>query len=149
MIEEVGSVVELRGRHLAMVLCQKSSLCEHCATSGACHIKDDGRARLVEAHNPLGATVGDRVRVAVSTRSFLQSSFLLYIVPLIALVIGAVIGRLVGERLQGGPNPDLLSAIFGVFFLIGSFLVIRVGSRAISPEAFRPQITAILGEDEG
>jgi sigma-E factor negative regulatory protein RseC len=86
--------------------------------------------------------------VAVSTRSFLQSSFLLYIVPLIALVVGAVIGRLVGERLQGGPDPDLLSAIFGVFFLIGSFLVIRVGSRALSPEAFRPQIVAILNDDE-
>ena len=148
MIEEVGTVVELRGKHLAMVLCQKSSLCDHCATAGACHIKDDGRARLVEARNPLGATVGDRVRVAVSTRSFLQSSFLLYIVPLIALVAGAVIGRLVGERLQGGPDPDLLSAIFGVFFLVGSFLVIRVGSRVLSPEAFRPQIVAILHDDE-
>jgi sigma-E factor negative regulatory protein RseC len=148
MIEEIGTVVELRGKHGAMVLCQKSNMCEHCATSGACHIGDNGRERVVEAHNPLGAAVGDRVRVAVSTRSFLQSSFLLYIVPLIALVVGAVIGRLVGERLQGGPDPDLLSAIFGVFFLVGSFLVIRVGSRVLSPEAFRPQIVAILDEDE-
>jgi len=148
MIEEIGTVVELRGKHVAMVLCQKSSLCEHCPTSGACHIGDNGRERVVEARNPLGAAVGDRVRVAVSTRSFLQSSFLLYIVPLIALVVGAVIGKLVGERLQTGPDPDLLSAIFGVFFLIGSFLVIRVGSRALSPEAFRPQIVAILDGDE-
>jgi sigma-E factor negative regulatory protein RseC len=148
MIEEVGTVVELRGKHLAVVLCQKSNLCEHCPTSGACHIGDNGRERLVEAHNPLGAAVGDRVRVAVSTRSFLQSSFLLYIVPLIALVVGAIIGRLIGARLQAGPDPELLSAIFGVFFLVGSFLVIRVGSRALSPEAFRPQITAILGADE-
>jgi sigma-E factor negative regulatory protein RseC len=148
MIEEVGTVVELRGKHLAMVLCQKSSLCDHCATSGACHIKDDGRARLVEAHNALGATVGDRVRVAVSTRTFLQSSFIVYIVPLLALVIGAVIGKLVGETLVDGPSPDLLSAIFGVFFLAGSFLVIRLGSRVLSPEAFRPQITAILHDDE-
>jgi len=148
MIEEVGTVVELRGKHLAMVLCQKSSLCDHCATAGACHIKDDGRARQVEARNPLGATVGDRVRVAVSTRSFLQSSFIVYIVPLLALVAGAVIGKLVGETLVNGPNPDLLSAIFGVFFLVGSFLVIRVGSRALSPEAFRPQIVAILHDDE-
>jgi sigma-E factor negative regulatory protein RseC len=131
-----------------MVLCQKSNLCEHCPSSGSCHLGDDGRARMVEAHNPIGAALGDRVRVAVSTRSFLQSGFLVYIVPLIALVIGAIIGRLVGERLVSGPNPDLLSAIFGVFFLVGSFLVIRVGSRALPAEAFRPQITAILDEDE-
>jgi len=148
VIEEVGTVVELPAKHVAMVLCQKSSMCEHCATAGACHVGDDGRARMVEAHNPVGAAVGDRVRVAVSTRNFLQSGFLLYIVPLLAMVVGAVIGSLVGESLPGGPNPDLLSAIFGVSFLAGSFLVIRVGSRALSPEAFRPQIVAILHDDE-
>jgi sigma-E factor negative regulatory protein RseC len=148
MIEETGTVVELRGKQIAMVVCEKSSLCEHCATSGACHIGDDGRARMVEAYNPLGAAVGDKVRVAVSTRTFLQSGFIVYIVPLLALVVGAVVGRLAGEALVNGPDPDLLSAIFAVFFMIGSFLVIRVGSRALSAEAFRPQITAILGDDE-
>lgn len=148
MIEEVGTVVELPAKHLARVLCQKSSMCEHCATAGACHVGDDGRARVVEAYNPVGAAVGDRVRVAVSTRNFLQSGFLLYILPLLAMVAGAVIGNLVGESLPGGPNPDLLSAIFGVFFLAASFLVIRVGSRALSPDAFRPQIVAILDENE-
>lgn len=147
MIEEVGTVVELRGRHVAMVLCQKSSLCEHCATSGACHVGDDGRERLVEANNHLGATVGDKVRVAVSTRTFLQSGFVLYIVPLIALVIGAVTGKLVGEHLVSGVNPDLLSAIFGVFFMAGSFLIIRIGSRALPADAFRPRIVAILADD--
>jgi sigma-E factor negative regulatory protein RseC len=148
MIEEVGTVVELRGRQVARVLCQKSSLCEHCATSGACHIGDDGRERVVEASNHLGATVGDRVRVAVSTRTFLQSGFVLYIVPLIALVIGAVVGKLVGEHLVGGVSPDLLSAIFGVFFMAGSFLVIRIGSQALPADAFRPRIVAILTDDD-
>ena len=148
MIEEIGTVVELHGKHLAVVLCTKSSLCEHCPTSGACHLADDGRARTVEAHNPIGAAVGNRVRVAVSTRTFLQSGFLVYIVPLIAMVAGAVIGRLVGERLAGGPNPDLLSAVIGIFFLVGSFLVVRIGSRALPAEAFRPQIISILSDDE-
>lgn len=148
MIEEVGTVVELRGKHLATVLCTKSSMCEHCATAGACQVGSDGRTRAVEAVNHLGAGVGDRVRVAVSTRTFLQSGFVLYIVPLLAMVAGAVIGKLTGERLPIGVDPDLLSAIFGVFFLAGSFLVIRVGSRALPAEGFRPRITVILGEDD-
>jgi sigma-E factor negative regulatory protein RseC len=147
MIEEVGTIVELRGKHMALVLCEKSSMCEHCATSGACHIGDDGRARTVEAVNAIGANVGDKVRVAVSTRTFLQSGFILYIVPLIALVVGAVVGKLLGENFEGGLNPDLLSAIFGVFFLVGSFLAIRVGSQALSTESFRPRIVAILTDD--
>ncbi len=149
MIEEVGTIVELRGKHVALVLCEKNSMCEHCATAGACHIGDDGRARTVEAVNAIGAQVGDKVRVAVSTRTFLQSGFILYIVPLIALVVGAVIGKVVGEHLECGLNPDLLSAIFGAFFLGWSFLVIRLGSQTLSAEAFRPRIVAILTDDEG
>lgn len=148
MIEEVGTIVELRGKHVALVLCEKNSMCEHCATAGACHIGDDGRARTVEAVNAIGAQVGDKVRVAVSTRTFLQSGFILYILPLIALVVGAVIGKAVGEHLKVGLNPDLLSALFGAFFLVGSFLLIRFGSQSLSKEAFRPRIVAILGEDE-
>jgi sigma-E factor negative regulatory protein RseC len=148
MIEEVGTVVALRPGQLAVVRCARSSLCEHCPSSAACHIGDDDRVRTVEALNPLDAAVGDRVRVAVSTRSFLQSGFIVYIVPLIAMVIGAALGQLTGERLATGVHPELLSAIFAVFFLVGSFLVIRVGSRALPAEAFRPQIVAILHDDE-
>jgi sigma-E factor negative regulatory protein RseC len=148
MIEEVGTVVELRGKHLAVVLCQKSSMCEHCATAGACHIGDDGRVRTVEALNPLGAALGQRVKVAVSTKTFLQSGFVLYIVPLLAMVVGAVVGKVVGEALVDGPDPELLSALFGVCFLVGSFLVIRLGSRVLPAENFRPQIVAILAHDE-
>lgn len=148
MIEETGTVVELRGRHLAVVLCQKSRLCENCATGGSCQVANDGRDRLVEAHNALGAAVGERVRVAVSTRSFLQSGFIVYIVPLLALVAGALLGKLTGEHSAGGADPEMLSALFGIGFLVGSFLVIRVASRALPVEAFRPRIVAILHDDE-
>jgi sigma-E factor negative regulatory protein RseC len=143
MIEEVGIVVELKGKHTVVVMCQKSSLCEHCATSGSCAIGDDSKSRLVEAQNMLGATIGDEVCISTTTKSFL-SSFLLYIVPLIALVIGAVAGKLVGENLATGLDPNLLSAIFGVFFLIGSFVLLRVGSSVLEKESYMPKVVAIL-----
>jgi len=144
MLEEFGSVVELKGKETAVVLCQRSSFCQHCASMQSCQVADDNRSMLVEALNPLGAAVGDRVRLVTSTRSFLQSSFLLYIVPLIALVVGAVAGHQVGLRLAGGPDPNLLAAIIGTTFLVGSFFVIRVGSRAIPKEAYMPRIVEIL-----
>ncbi len=147
MMEEKGTVVELKGKHLAVVLCKKGSFCEHCASMESCRLGEDNVSMLVDAHNPLGAAVGDRVRLAVSTRNFLTSSFVVYIVPLIFLVIGGIVGHLVGERLEGGPGPDLLSAIIGVAFLAGSFLTIRVGTRALPKEAYLPRIVEILRED--
>jgi sigma-E factor negative regulatory protein RseC len=147
MIEEFGTVIELKSKHTAVVLCKKSSLCEHCATSGSCTIGENGHVRMVEVQNALGAAVGDHVLIATTTKSFLQSSFLLYIAPLIALVIGAVVGKLVGERLDTGLDPNLLSAIFGVFFMIGSFVLLRVGSSVLDQENYMPKIVEIMRED--
>ena len=147
MIEEIGTVVELKGKHTVLVMCKKSSLCENCASEGNCTIGDDSRTRLIEVGNPIGAQVGDRVRIVTSTQSFLTSSFLLYIVPLIALVAGAIAGKLVGENMSTGLDPNILSAIFGVFFMIGSFVILRVGSKALNSEDYRPKVVEVLQED--
>ena len=147
MIEEVGTIVELKSKAVAAVLCKKSALCEHCASAGLCHMGDDNRSMVVEAFNPLGAEVGDRVRLVTTTRSFLQSSFILYIVPLIGLVVGGALGEIIGLNLPVGIDPDLLAAIVGTVFLVGTFLLIRVGSRAIPRESYMPRITEIIGEE--
>jgi sigma-E factor negative regulatory protein RseC len=147
MLEEVGSVVELKGKGVAVVLCEKSSFCENCASTRNCQVGTDNRSMLVEAHNQLGAAVGDRVKVATSSKTFLQSSFILYIVPLLFLIAGAVSGQVVGTMLEQGPDPNLLSAILGVAFLAGSFVLIRVGSRAIPKEITMPRVIEILGEE--
>ena len=148
MMDEIGTVMEVRANRTALVRCSKSSLCEHCASAENCGMGRDSGERVIEAGNRLGAEVGDRVQLSISTRTFLQSSFMVYIVPLIALVIGAVAGQLIGQQLPQGPDPNLLAAILGCAFLVGAFLVIRVGSRALPQEDYRPQITAILTPDE-
>jgi len=147
MIEEIGTVVELKSKMIAVVMCTKSSLCENCATNGNCALGDDDKTRLIEVHNMQGAEVGEQVRIATTTKSFLQSSFLLYIVPLIALVIGAIVGLLVGENIPTGLDPNLLSAIFGVFFMSGSFVILRVGSSVLDKESYMPKIIEILKEE--
>ncbi|PLX92567.1 MAG: hypothetical protein C0619_05650 [Desulfuromonas sp.] len=141
MIEEFGTVVELKGKQVAVVLCQRHSACDHCPSSGACQIGDDKQSMLVEAFNLIGAEVSDRVKIVTSSRNFLQSSFLLYIVPIIGLLIGALIGQALGEYLQTDLEPTLLSAILGVAFLVGTFLSIRIGTRALSRELYMPRIT--------
>ncbi|GAB6081989.1 hypothetical protein JCM30471_09030 [Desulfuromonas carbonis] len=147
MIEEVGSVVELKGKGIATVLCEKQSFCSHCASMESCQVGSDGRSRMVEALNLLGARVGDRVKLATSSRTFLQSSFILYIVPLLFLLLGAMSGKFLGGYLAIPPDPDLLAAIIGIAFLCGSFVLIRVGSRAIPRDLTMPRVVEILQED--
>ncbi len=143
MIEEFGTVVELKGKQVAVVMCKRNSACDHCPSSGACQMGDDSETMLVDAFNAIGAQIGDRVKVVTSTKHFLQSSFMLYIVPIIGLLIGALIGQAIGENYPLGIDPSLLSALLGVAFLIGTFLAIRVGTRALKREVFMPKIVEI------
>ncbi|MCF6180120.1 MAG: SoxR reducing system RseC family protein [Geopsychrobacter sp.] len=148
MIVEYGTIVELKGRQIASVLCQKQSACKHCPSSGACQVGDDGQSMLVEAFNVIGAEVGDKVKVVTTTKHFLQSSFILYIVPIIGLLIGAIAGQLIAENMAIGIAPALLSALLGVAFLIGTFLCIRVGTSALKREVFMPRIIEIQSEPD-
>lgn len=148
MIEEYGTVVELKGKQVAVVLCQRHSACDHCPSSGACQLGDDKQTMLVDAFNQIGAQVSDRVKIVTSSRNFLQSSFLLYIVPIIGLLAGAIMGQVLGERLQTNLDPNLLSALLGVAFLSGTFLTIRIGTRTLSREVYMPRIVAIQPQPE-
>ena len=147
MIEEFGSIVELKSKDVAVVLCQKSSFCENCAAEGICHVGDDNSSKLVEVHNPLAAGIGDRVKIATSTRSFLQSSFLLYIVPLIFLVTGAVFGQFLAEFLDNGLDSNVMSAIMGSSFMAGSFLILRFATMTLAKEAYMPRIVEIIRDE--
>jgi len=147
MIEESGTVIELKSPSTALVLCQKGSFCAHCAAMDACRLGDDNRSMHVEAHNPLGARVGDRVLLTVSSKTFLTSSFVVYIVPLLFMLAGGVLGQYLGENVVHTVAPQLLSALLGVAFLVGSFLTIRVGSRALKQEHYLPRIVRILTDD--
>ena len=148
MIEEYGTIVELKGQQIAIVVCQRNSACDHCPSSSACQIGDDNETMQVEAFNQIGAKINDRVKVVTSTKNFLQSSFILYIVPIIGLLIGALIGQGIGELTDVGLDPSLLSAILGVAFLVGTFLCIKVGTRALKREIFMPRIIEIQAQAE-
>ncbi len=144
MMEETGKVVEIKSGEIAVVACEKNSFCKSCVASGNCLPSEGNKLRRVEAFNPIGAHVGDEVIVATSTRNFLRSSFLLYIVPLLALVGGAIVGQQIGESAGFGIDPDLLSAIFALVFLGASFLFIKMRSGSIAPENVMPVIQRIV-----
>lgn len=143
MIEEYGTIIELKDKQIAVVECIKHSACQHCPSSGACQLGDDKDSMRVEAFNRAGGQLNDRVKVVTTTKNFLQSSFLLYIVPIIGLLIGAVLGQTIGERFPERIDPSLLSALTGALFLVITFLAIRFFTRSLKREKFMPTIVAV------
>jgi sigma-E factor negative regulatory protein RseC len=122
---------------------KKPEPCAHCAAKGACEIGTDKKARQVEALNSVGAHVGDQVRMETSVRKFMQSSLLLYGLPMVFLLVGAIIGNLVGTNIATG-DPNTWALLGGVGSFIFSLFLIRFCTRGVSKEAYMPQIVRIL-----
>ena len=142
MITEEG-VVEKSSPSKAIVRVERNEACANCQTRGACEMLSKKSMR-VEVINDLGAKEGDRVEISVPTGSFLKLSMLVYLLPVVALIIGAYVGTLWAEA--KGAEGALLPVIFGALAMGISFLILRrFDRRAHSPSSnFQPRLTKIL-----
>ncbi len=141
MVEEIGVVKSVQGV-TATVRIPKKSACEGC-TMGACKPEDQGME--IEAVNQAGAKVGQRVRVAIKAYVYMKGTMVVYGVPAVMLVAGAVFGKEVMSGVFPGKDPDILSAIFGFAAFILSFVIVKLWSgRAARKTESRPVIEEIL-----
>ena len=53
----------------------------------------------MEADNPLGAVKGQKVKVVLAPQIYLKASIILYGIPMVAMVAGAILGKNAGYRL--------------------------------------------------
>ncbi len=141
MVEEIGVVRSVQGV-TAMVQVPKKSACEGC-TMGICKPEDQGME--IEAFNEVGAKVGERVRVAVKSYSYMKGTMVVYGLPAVMLVAGAIFGKEFVSRMLPGKDPDILSAIFGFAAFILSFFIVKIWTnRASGKTESRPVIEEIL-----
>jgi len=129
LIEERGRVVEARAGR-ALVETTRSASCDSCGARHACGCMGGGREARVWVADPLGVAPGDRVIVAVPEGTVLRASVLVYLVPVLALVAGAVVGNELAPSL--GLSPDLGSAALGLISMVLAFLASRfLGGRSV------------------
>jgi sigma-E factor negative regulatory protein RseC len=144
VIEEVGVVVSLQGE-MAEVEAQRRSACGGCAVNGACGTsliaRYLGRKPLrLRAHNAIGAGPGERVVLGVPEDALLEASFVAYMVPLLALIGGALIGAQAAVLLVPGYAQGL-SILGGLGSLAVSLWWLGRFSRARAlDERYRPRI---------
>lgn len=132
-MEQIG-VVKKTEENIAFVTVNRVSACgENCA-----HCKGGCTPSSVTAkvENPVGAAVGDRVKIETDTNKVLFASFILYIVPVLLTILAAIITAAVTKE-----TPVLIFVSALVFF--GAFFLIHKWDKTLAPT---PVITKIIGK---
>ncbi|MGO9378747.1 MAG: SoxR reducing system RseC family protein [Dissulfurispiraceae bacterium] len=122
-MEEIGVVNRVDGPK-AFVTVKRQSACDACAAGSACKVSDSGAE--IEAFNAVNAEVGDKVKISFKAFTYLKGTLLIYGIPALALVMGAVVGKEYLRDLFPSSDPDILSAFAGFGFMIASFVVVKI-----------------------
>lgn len=115
-------VVTLVNDKTAKVLIQRHSSCGSC---NACKMGQEDAKIEVEAINDAKAKVGEWVEVDMEGQNVLTAAFIVYVIPLIALVIGILSATTLLPTLGASENLELYSAIIGFVLMFASFMGIR------------------------
>lgn len=147
MLEEEGRVVRIEDGY-AIIHTERGTSCDGCSAKSSCHTMTDSSSSLMEmrAINSVGAKVGDRVKVAIDSIVLLKSSFLVYVLPLIVMIAGGIIGDNYARKNMPGSDPDLIAGAVGIVSLVISFLLIRLWNKSLEKKKeYQPQVIRIIG----
>ena len=137
MAQEKGIIVKRSGK-LAWVKTNRTSACEHCSEKESCEILDNSASMEVEVENSINANIGDLVVISVKNSSLLKLSFLLYVFPIIAMMIGAYLGNDLNLFSLGA---SVSSVLMSIFFFLSSFFLIRLRGKSMAKKSeYKPKI---------
>jgi len=125
IIEETGRVVALDGDQ-AWVVTERRSACGSCAANKGCgtgimsRAFSSGREIRIRVGNAVDAAVGDEVVLGIDDRVLLRSSILMYLLPLLALMLGAFAGNAINDAVRLS-DTDYLSAGTGLLAMLFAF----------------------------
>lgn len=141
---EIGEVIADHGRS-ARVKMRRGSQCAACSCAGIC--SPFGKEwMVVTAQNPLRAAAGQRVRVTYRAEGEAKASAILYLIPVLALVLGAALGPVIVPI----RNTDAAAAGVGLLFLAISFWLIRIyAARTYGRDpSYEPVISEVMAEPD-
>lgn len=145
-MREEGVVAALTGE-LAVVRTMQQDACRHCGARGACTTLGGGKERRVAALNQAGARVGDRVALGISRSSALSAGFMAYMVPVLALLIGAALGKTWGPG--WGFDPQNAAVVTGVAALAAAWIAVRwLSDRLARRGRFMVKVVAVVQRGE-
>lgn len=141
-MKETGLVVGIDERN-AKVKIERKSACGSCK---GCRLGETGEMSMtIDVSNEAGARVGDLVEIDMETTDVLFAAFIMYGIPLIALLAGVFLSYGISPRFGWGE--DWVHMLVGLVFTALSFLVIKTQERSIKQSTkFKPSVSRIMGK---
>ncbi len=118
-------VVLVEGDH-AIVESMASSGCGHCSSAQGCNSSKksllSSASRQFRVRNEARASVGDIVQVSLPDGMVLNGALLMYLLPLLLMIAGAMLGM---QAYAGMPSAEMYSALSGFVGLFAGFMAVR------------------------
>jgi sigma-E factor negative regulatory protein RseC len=143
MAQTTGVVIRLTAADEADVVASKQGGCGSCSSATSCHTSKASKKMTTTAFNPVGAEPGDIVALNVSTSSLLKGMAVIYLLPVLGLLAGAIIGAnikgIVSLTETGG------AVLFGgIGLALGFGLVVILSKLMDTKDAYKPVISRII-----
>lgn len=136
MKTEQGLVIET-SNGIAKIKVGRHNDCKNC---GACSGND---SIIISADNKIGAKPGQRVSFEVKETNVLSAAFIVFILPLIALFIGVVLGGFLAQYIR--VNVRMLQIIGGTIALVVAIIAVKMFDKAANKsKKSQPVIVRIL-----
>lgn len=150
MPERIGLVVGSEADGRARIVIDRKGACDGCHSSGSghgCHTCLSGSKTESLVVNSVGARIGDVVRVSMESANLLTGAALLYILPILALLGGALLGSAESSAL--GWDDTTATVLGGVAGLAVGFIALMVlDHTSWVRQRLAPRITAVLASDD-
>jgi len=136
MKTEQGLVLEVI-KDVAKIKVGRHNDCKNC---GACPGED---SVIISANNKVGAKAGQRVVFEVKEENVLMGAFVVFVLPLIAVFIGALLGNFVGKYIQANIYVSQITG--GIIAFVLAIIFVKLFDRATSKSnKSNPEVISIL-----
>ncbi|UMZ73572.1 SoxR reducing system RseC family protein [Natranaerofaba carboxydovora] len=136
MAVKTGKVIKVSGNEALVEIMDHSS----CSGCGGCGASNNNKDNTIWTKNYQDANVRDFVQIELTEKTLLKVSALVYIVPVISLLIGLIIGHYYADANNLPEN--LVGLISGLLLMSISFLVINIIDRKTKDSSkLKPKIT--------
>lgn len=146
MAEQIGIITEDQRNGWAIVVSDRRGGCGGCHPGGGCHSCLSGMpaSKIVSrAANPINARTGDIVRIRLRSSDLFKGAFILYLIPVLGLMAGAVLGA-EGTARFGWPHSIAAIAGATVGLVLGVMIVAALDRSRYVRRTMVPTITEVV-----